>query len=80
MNTIPAALAGAVIAERLRQAEQARLATAVRRGRHRRRAPRWIPRVTDVRKQWRKVVGSGLGHGAPSGPATGRTPTTRSYT
>jgi hypothetical protein len=55
MNTIPAAMAGAVIAERLRQAEQARLATAVRRGRHR-RAPRWLPRTAVVRKQWRKVV------------------------
>lgn len=79
MNAIPAALAGAVIAERLRQAEQARLATAVRRGRHR-RSPRWLPRLTDVGKQWRKVVGSGLGNGASTGPATGRTPITRSIT
>jgi hypothetical protein len=79
MNTIPAAMAGAVLAERLRQAEQARLATAVRRGRHR-RPSRWLPRFIDVRKQWRKVAGSGLRHGATTGPATGRTPITRSYT
>ena len=79
MNTIPAAMAGAVIAERLRQAEHARMATAVRRGRHR-RAPRWLPRSIHVRKQWRKVAGSGLGHGATTGPATRRTPITRSYT
>jgi hypothetical protein len=72
-------MAGAVIAERLRQAEQARLATSARRGRHR-RTSRWLPGIAEMRKTWRKVVGSGLGHGPATGPATGRTPITRSIT